>query len=226
MNEICNTAFVAENVKLGARNRILANTVIYGPTVIGNDNIIGPNVVIGTPGQDTRNRYYDSSECEIVIGSRNIIREFTAIQKPAYEKVTTVGDDVYLMQSVHVPHDALIEDHVVVTPMCVLGGLVRVLEGANIGVGSAVHQKCVIGQYSLVAMGSVVTYNVPPFSIAIKGKPRRVNYYAIEKFKLGQYSREIESYVLHEEIPTTGLVLDIVQRFESLHSESGKRMFL
>lgn len=213
MNNIHSTVIIEGNVKLGNNNTILPNCVIYGPTEIGDNNIIGPNVVIGTPGQDTRNRYYDSSNCKIKIGSRNIIREFTAIQKPCYEDITFVGDDVYIMQSVHIPHDAHLYDKVVVTPMTVLAGLAKVLDGANLAIGCALNQRTTIGQYSIAAAGAVVMKNIKPFSRFIPGKPISVNKYAIEKYGFDAYTDEIAAYVMEDVMPTSVEIINIVNVF-------------
>lgn len=213
MNNIHSTVIIEGDVKLGNNNTILPNCVIYGPTEIGDNNIIGPNVVIGTPGQDTRNRYYDSSNCKIKIGSRNIIREFTAIQKPCYEDITLVGDDVYIMQSVHIPHDAHLYDKVVVTPMTVLAGLAKVLDGANLAIGCTLNQRTTIGQYSIAAAGAVVMKNIKPFSRYIPGKPISVNKYAIEKYGFCAYSDEIAAYVLEDIMPTSTEIISIVNVF-------------
>lgn len=225
MNEIHPTAIIGENVNLGTGNKILPYTVIYGPTDIGNDNIIGPNVVIGTPGQDTRNRYYDSSEKKIIIGDRNIIREFTAIQKPCYEDLTYLGNDVFLMQSVHIPHDAIIEDKVVITPMCVLAGITKILEGANLGMGASVNQYTVVGQYSIVATGAAVMKNVKPFSRYIPNKPISVNQYAIDKYGFSDYSEEIAEYVLNDIYPKNQKVIAIIDRFNQFHQASKRELY-
>lgn len=213
MNNIHSSVIIEGDVKLGDNNTILPNCVIYGPVEIGDNNLIGPNVVIGTPGQDTRNRYYDSSNCKIKIGSRNIIREFTAIQKPCYEDITFVGDDVYLMQSVHIPHDAHLYDKVVVTPMTVLAGLAKVLDGANLAIGCALNQRTTIGQYSIAAAGAVVMKNIKPFSRYIPGKPISVNKYAIEKYGFSAYTDEIAAYVLEDVMPTSIEITNIVNVF-------------
>ena len=213
MNQIHQSVIIEGDVQLGDNNRILPNCIIYGPVEIGCDNIIGPNVVIGTPGQDTRNRYYDSSNCRIKIGNRNIIREFTAIQKPCYEDITFVGDDVYIMQSVHIPHDAHLYDKVVVTPMTVLAGLVKVLDGANLAIGCALNQRTTIGQYSIAAAGAVVMKNIKPFSRYIPGKPISVNKYAIDKYGFSAYSDEIAAYVLEDVMPTSTEITNIVNVF-------------
>ena len=225
MNNIHPTAIIGPKVLLGDNNTIYPNTVIYGPTRIGDDNIIGPNVVIGTPGQDTRNPRYDSSECQIVIGSRNIIREFTAIQKPCYESLTILGNDIFLMQSVHIPHDAQISDKVVITPMCALAGITKILEGANLALGCTITQHSVIGHYSIVAMGAAVMKNVKPFSRFIPNRKISVNEYAIKKFGFQEYFDEIRDYVMNDIPPKSDIILNMVNEFNYKHAKSGMPLY-
>jgi len=224
-NDIHNTVIISGDVTMGSNNKILPNTIIYGPVEIGDDNIIGPNVVIGTPGQDTRNRYYDASECKIKIGSRNIIREFTGIQKPCYEDITIIGDDVFLMQSVHIPHDAHIYDKAVITPMCVLGGIAKILEGANLGMGCTINQYTIVGQYSIAATGAAVMKNIRPFSRYIPGKPISVNKYAIEKYGFTEYYEEIEDYVLRNIPPHSEKISSIVDEFDKWVAKYGHQTY-
>ena len=226
MNDIHATAIIGDRVTLGQNNVIGPYTVITGPTTIGDNNIIGSHVVIGSQGQDTRNPRYDSSECVIEIGNNNIIREFTAVQKPAYKEITRIGNKVYIMQSVHKPHDAILEDEVVVTPMCVVGGITHTLQGANIGLGSTMHQYTVIGQYSLVGMGSAVTKNIRPFTVHVLGKPPRVNFYAIEKFGFTDYQDEIIAYVKDKKSPTSDKISAIIEKFEKLHQDSKRALYI
>jgi UDP-N-acetylglucosamine acyltransferase len=225
MNKIHPTAIIAENVILGDNNEIGAYSIIEGPTKIGDNNIIGHHVIIGSPGQDTRNPRYDSKECYIEIGNDNIIREFTAIQKPCYRDVTKLGNNIFLMQSVHIPHDAVLHDNVVITPMCVLAGITTILKGANVAMGTTIHQYSVIGHYSLAAMGSIVTKNIKPFTIFVSGKPPRVNKYAIEKFGFTEFSDEIEKYVVDDIDPVSDMVLKITEEFNKLHRESKRPLF-
>lgn len=225
MNEIHPTAIIGDNVILGKGNKILPYTIINGPTEIGDDNIIGPHVVIGSPGQDTRNPRYDSSNSFIKIGDRNIIREFCAIQKPCYENITQIGNDVFLMQSVHIPHDAIIKDKVVITPMCVLAGISKILDGANLGMGATVNQYTVIGQYSIVATGAAAMRNVKPFSRYIPERRISVNKYAIEKYGFNEYSEEINDYVLRDIYPKSENIKSIIDSFMAYHEKSGRKMY-
>jgi UDP-N-acetylglucosamine acyltransferase len=129
------------------------------------------------------------------------------------------------MQSVHIPHDAILQDDVVVTPMCVLAGITTLLRGANIAMGSTIHQYSVIGHYSLVAMGSAVTKNIKPFTIFVAGKPARVNNYAVEKFGYKDMIDEIQKFVLEDVKPRTDSLLNITEEFEKLHFDSKRPLY-
>lgn len=221
-NRIHPTAILEGDVVLGSNNVVLPYSVLTGPLEIGDDNIIGPHAVIGSPGQDTREPRHDSSRCRIRIGSGNIIREHVAIQKPCYGDLTSIGDRAHIMHNAHVPHDAVIEDDVVLTPGVVLAGLVHVLRGANLALGCVVHQRSVIGQYSIAAMGSVVTKNIRPFSRYIPGRPVSVNEYAIGKYGFGECRDEIREYVLSGVEPRSPELCAIVGRYAELHVASGR----
>ncbi|MEI6258798.1 MAG: UDP-N-acetylglucosamine acyltransferase [Deltaproteobacteria bacterium] len=225
MNNIHPTAIIDERVTIGVNNIIYPYTVIYGPTKIGDDNIIGPNVVIGMPGADTKNPRYDSCHCQIVIGSRNIIREFTSIQKPFYESITFLGDDIYLMQGVNISHDVQISSKVVVTAMCAIAGITKLLEGANLGMGCTINQHSVIGQYSIVATGAAVMKNVKPFSRYIPNKPITVNKYAIKKFGFQCYCDEIFDYVMNDNLPSSKILLDMVNEFNIKCAKSERPLY-
>jgi UDP-N-acetylglucosamine acyltransferase len=225
MNIIHPTVIIEGNVTFGEGNEILPYSILKGPLEIGDNNIIGPCVVIGSPGQDTRNPRHDCSNKPIKIGSGNIIREFTAIQKPVYEDLTFVGNNVHFMQSVHIPHDAIIRDNVVITPMVALAGLAKILDGASLSLGVTVHQRSVVGHYSIVGMGTAVVKNVKPFSRLIPGKPISVNHYSVEKYGFTDWSDEIARYVLKNEPPKSEEIMKIVQEFELLHARSGRDLY-
>lgn len=222
-NAIHPTAIISGDVKLGRNNQILAYTVLEGPLEIGDNNIIGPHVAIGTPGENTREPRYDLTGKKIRIGDNNIIREFTAIQKPCFDDLTELGSNIFLMHGVHVPHDAILEDNVTLTPTVVLGGSSIVLQGAVLGIGATVHQRSVIGQYSMVAMNANVVKNVKPFSKFIPGKDISVNEYAITKYGWEAHAEEVRAYVLEDRRPTTPFLREMIERFEALHVASGRR---
>lgn len=224
-NEIHPTVVVDGDVRIGRRNRILPYSILIGPLTLGDDNVIGPHVTIGGPGQDTRNRYYDSSQSRIEIGHGNIILEYSSVSKPVHRDATRIGNRCFIMQSVQIPHDVELQDDVTVTGMNCLTGLVRVLRGANIGIGCSIHQHSVIGHYSMVSMHSAVQKNVTPFSRYIARSPLSVNAYAIQKFGFQQYAEEISNYVLRQIPPQSEEIVRIVEEFDQLHAESGRKAY-
>lgn len=50
-NHIFCDSYIGSEVKLGTNNTILPGTIITGNVIIGDENIIGPYSIIGTPAQ-------------------------------------------------------------------------------------------------------------------------------------------------------------------------------
>ena len=69
---------IGEEVEIGAGTRIDSHVVIHGPTRIGADNRIHSFAAIGGEPQDKKFR---GERCELVIGDRNLIREFVTINR-------------------------------------------------------------------------------------------------------------------------------------------------
>lgn len=220
-NEIHPTVVIDGDVRLGQRNRILPYSVLIGPLELGDDNLIGPHVVLGGEPQNTRDPRGRSSG-RVVIGSDNVIREFSAIHKPVRAEATRVGSRCYLMQCIHIPHDALVQDDVTVTSMAAPAGHVVILRGANLAADCTAHQHSVIGHYSMVSMGTALQKNLPPFARHIPRTPLSVNEYAIEKFGFSTFADEIREYVLRRARPSSPEILSIVEEFEAFHLASGR----
>lgn len=163
-------------MELGRGNVIGPYTVILGPCRIGDDNWIGPHVVIGTPGEMRGGSHPavwdgDRGTGETVIGNRNVVREFVTIQQGVVSS-TRVGDDCYVMTKAHVPHDGVLGDRVTVSCSVMIGGHSVIGEGANLGLGAVLHQHLAVGAGAMVGMGSVVTRDVSPYAMAF-GNPAR-----------------------------------------------------
>ena len=61
------------------------------------------------------------------------------------------------MNSTTIDHDCHIEDNIILSSNVILGGNVYIMKYANLGIRSIVHQNQVIGSYSMLGMGSIVT---------------------------------------------------------------------
>ena len=225
MNEIHETAIIGSNVILGDGNKILPYTIIYDGVKIGNANIIGPHAVIGSPATDSKNTDREIPKYNVTIGDANIIREFCVVEQSCYEDITAIKNDVFLMQGVHLSHDNIIENKVVITNLSVVAGIVKILEGANIGMACTINQYTIIGQYSITATNSAVMKNVRPFSRYIPNKPISVNEYAVKKFGFENYSDEIRAYVLEDKMVTSPILVNIVDEFNYWVSKYGNRTY-
>ena len=57
-----------------------------------------------------------------------------------------------------------IEDDVVLSSNVILGGNVYIMKNANLGIKTIVHQNQVIGSFSMIGMGSIITKNKKDFT--------------------------------------------------------------
>ena len=105
MNNIHPTAIIDKTVILGDNNTIGPYAVITGNTIIGNGNYIGPHTAIGVPATDTKRVDCGFENPHLEIGDNNNIREFCVVEQPCYEALSKIGNEVFLMQGVHLSHD-------------------------------------------------------------------------------------------------------------------------
>jgi UDP-N-acetylglucosamine acyltransferase len=65
-----------------------------------------------------------------------------------------------------------------------LAGHIAVEDYATIGAQCLIHQFCRIGRYSYIAAGTVITQDVPPYSLVVAARESRcygVNHVALER---------------------------------------------
>lgn len=151
-NFISPSASVHPSVRIGTGNSIGPFCYIGPNVTIGDNNIFVSHVCIGTPAE-FRGKCGANG---VRIGDGNVFSEFTSVHLPVDSK-TVVGSNVYLMTTSHIAHDCTVEDDVTICNGTQMAGHVTIMRGANIGLGCMIHQYQVIGSYSMLGMGSVVT---------------------------------------------------------------------
>lgn len=166
-------AVIGSDVTIGERCRIGASAVIDGWTEVGDDTQIFPMASIGLAPQDLK---YRGERTRLVIGRRNVFREFVTINRGTLGGggETRIGDDNLFMAYVHVAHDCRIGNETIFGPHATLGGHVEVEDFANVSAGSAVHQFCRVGRYGFIGGYSVVTKDALPFARTIGSRPARI----------------------------------------------------
>ncbi len=160
---------IGPEVAIGARTRVGPHTVITGRTSIGEDNRIFQFASIGEAPQDKK---YTGEPTALVIGDRNVIREFCTISRGTVQDqgVTRIGDDNLLMAYTHVAHDCVLGNNVIMVNLAMVAGHVHIGDWAILSGFSAVHQHCKIGAHAFIANNTAVTRDVPPYVMAI-GNP-------------------------------------------------------
>jgi UDP-N-acetylglucosamine acyltransferase len=163
---------IGPEVTIGSRCRIDPSVAIDGWTEVGDETHIFPMASIGLAPQDLK---YRGEHTRLVVGRRNIIREFATINRGTAGGggQTTIGDQNLLMAYVHVAHDCNVGSHTIFGPHATLGGHVTVEDYSNISAGSAVHQFCRVGKYGFIGGYSVVTKDALPFGRTIGSRPAR-----------------------------------------------------
>ena len=158
--------YIGDFVKLDNGVELISNVHIEGNTKIGKETKIFPFASIGTAPQDLK---YKNEPNSLIIGERNIIREYVTIN-PGTEGgggQTTIGNDCLFMISSHVAHDCRIGNGVIIANNVPLGGHVVIEDSVVIGGNSAVQQFTRIGRLAMIGGMTGVLKDVIPFSLSI-----------------------------------------------------------
>ena len=165
---------VDEGVVIGEGTILDANVVLGRGVRIGKNNKLYANCAIGRPPQMLG---LDSEEGVggLEIGDNNTIREQVTIHPSIHpNKVTRIGSDNLLMIGVHLGHDCIVEDKVVLSNYTQVSGHCKIETGVWLSGMVAVHQFVTFGKWCYAAGFSGVNHDVPPFVIVSGHYPPEV----------------------------------------------------
>ncbi len=169
--EIGPYAVVGPRVRIGAGTQIAPHVIVESDTEIGRDCRIFAGVALGGPPQDTK---YEGERTSLVIGDRNVLREYVTIHRATGEgESTRLGDDNFLMTYAHVGHNCVIGSHVTLASYVGVSGHVLIEDYVTCGGLVGIHQYSRIGTMSMVSALSGVSMDVPPYML-VNGRPARV----------------------------------------------------
>jgi UDP-N-acetylglucosamine acyltransferase len=157
-------AVIHKNVEIGEGTYISSNVTIFEGARIGKNCRIFPGSVISAVPQDLK---YRGEDTITRIGDNTTIREFVTINKGTVAAgETVIGSNCLVMAYVHIAHDCVIGNNVVLVNAVQLAGHIDVGDWAFVGGTTAVHQFSKIGAHAMVAGGTKVVKDVPPFTKA------------------------------------------------------------
>ena len=155
---------VGPNVVLGERCELVSHVVLDGHLTMGDDNRVFSFACLGIAPQDLK---YKGEPTELVIGDKNDIREYVTISRGTVGggAKTRIGSGCLIMAYVHIGHDSVIGDGVILANAATLAGHVTVEDYAVVGALNPVHQFCTIGRYAYIGGGTTITQDVLPYSL-------------------------------------------------------------
>jgi len=186
---------IGEGVEIGAGTRIGPHVVLQGPTSIGRENRIFQFASVGDEPQDKK---YAGEPTRLVIGDRNTIRECVTINRGTVqdEGVTRIGDDNWIMAYVHIAHDCVIGNNVILANNVALAGHCRVDDWAIFGGFSGLHQFCRAGAHCFMGKYAGVSQDVPAY-VMVAGSPPAPRGINAEGLKRRGFSAEQISNIRH-----------------------------
>lgn len=157
--------YVGAGVSLGEGCVLHGHVTLLGPARFGARNAFYPQCTLGAAPQDLK---YKGGPTALHVGDDNVFRENVTIHRGTEVDrlsggVTRIGDHNLFMVGVHVAHDALVGDHVILANHVQIAGHVHIEDCVNIGGATGVHHFVTIGRYAFVGGMTRVTHDVPPY---------------------------------------------------------------
>ena len=181
---------IEDNVIIGDNTKIDSHTIIKEYTEIGKNCNIFSHCVIGEIPQDKK---YDGEKSHLIIGDNNTIREFCTLNRGTGESgLTKIGDNCLFMAYVHVAHDCILGNDIILANGVQLGGHVTIDNYGIVGGMTPVHQFCKIGMHAFIGGGLRVVQDVPPYIIA-NGEPLKfsgINILGLRRRKFSSNERD------------------------------------
>lgn len=154
-------AVIEGQVEIGPGVVVYPQAYISGWVTLESGCQIHPGAIIGHLPQDF---HFDGSRSFCRIGAGTIVREHASIHRGTQpESSTIVGKRCFIMGYAHIGHNCEVGDDVKVANMTALSGHVTVGQGAFVSGYSLVHQFTRIGEYAMIAGGTRLTMDAPPF---------------------------------------------------------------
>ena len=155
---------VEDGAVIGDGVSIATHALIGKGARIGKNCKIHHGAIVGHEPQDLKYAGEDTT-CEI--GERTVIREYATLHRGTGEGGRTmIGSDCFIMGYVHIAHDCLIGNKVILANAAMFAGHCEVEDYVTIGGITPIHQFVRIGCHAMIGGGLRVPKDVPPYVLA------------------------------------------------------------
>jgi UDP-N-acetylglucosamine acyltransferase len=212
---------IGPKVKIGGGTTIGPHVVVTGNTTIGRNNRFFQFSSIGEIPQDKK---YAGEDTKLIIGDNNMVREFCTFNIGTVQSggVTRIGNNNWIMAYVHIAHDCIIGNHIIMANNATLGGHVTIGDYAILSGFAGVHQFVEIGEHSFVSFASFVNQSIPPF-VTVSGEKAKAKGVNTEGLKRRGYTPAQVQNVrrAYRTLYRSGLSLDEArQKLQEMASEA------
>ncbi len=181
-NRIWPSAIVSPDARMGCENQIFPGAYLGPGARIGDHNVLQPYSIVGSASQA---RAKDAAG-SLHVGNNNEFHPFCVANIASFaDGVTSIGNDVILMQGAYVGHDCIIEDRAVISNYSALAGHVTIRQDASIGAFALVAQRLTIGRFAHVLPQAAVRRNVWAFESfdGASDRPSKINTRGVRRIK-------------------------------------------
>jgi UDP-N-acetylglucosamine acyltransferase len=187
-------SLIGPNVVIGANTKVHHHVTIEGHTTIGTDNEFFQYCSIGADPQDLS---YKGEPTRVVIGNKNVFREFNSIHKGTLKdrEETTIGDNNFFMAYVHLGHDVVFGSNCIIANSTNFAGHVKVGDKVIIGGGTNVSQFVTLGRGAYLGGASAIDKDIPIFGTAFGNRCKLKGINIIGLRRQGYEKRVISEFV-------------------------------
>ena len=183
--EIYPGCFIGINCNIGAETVLMPGVKLISNCAIGASCRLGPGTVVGhdgfsiekdnskertpipSPGSPVRTRHFGG----VIIGDNCDIGALNTIASGTIEP-TTLGSNVCTDDHVHIAHNCVIKDNVLLTAHSEISGSVTINRDVWVGPNTSIKQKVEIGENSIIGIGANVLHSIPPDTV-VYGNPAK-----------------------------------------------------
>ncbi len=206
MSNVHPTAIVEDGAQIHETAEVGAYTLVGSKVTLGPDVRIGPHVVLtgrttigartrifqfASIGEEPQDKKYAGQDTELIIGEDNYIRELCNFSRGTVEGggKTIIGNNNWIMACVHIAHDCILGNNIIMANNASLAGHVTVGNWAILSGYSLIHQFCTVGEHSFTSFASHVNQSIPPY-VTVSGEKAKAKGVNTEGLRRRGYSAE------------------------------------